>query len=69
MFQWWDPPTALLDRPDFDDYLEHRRDPGDMVEELVRVTPADRHPFRTAYPEGIRGQLREFESQVWDETT
>ncbi|MET7968829.1 SDR family oxidoreductase [Micromonospora sp. NPDC005305] len=68
MSQWWDPSTALLDRPDFADYLEHQRDPEEMVEEMVRVIPADRHPFRTAWPEEMRQQLREFESQVWDTT-
>ncbi|MET8911428.1 SDR family oxidoreductase [Micromonospora sp. NPDC004551] len=69
MSQWWDASTALLDRPDFADYLEHQRDPQEMIEEMVRVIPAERHPFRTAYPDQLGEQLREFESQVWDATT
>jgi NAD(P)-dependent dehydrogenase (short-subunit alcohol dehydrogenase family) len=69
MLQWWDESTALLDRPDFGDYLAHQRDPREMVEEMVRVIPADHHRFRTVHPPELRDQLRQFEADVWDAGT
>jgi NAD(P)-dependent dehydrogenase (short-subunit alcohol dehydrogenase family) len=65
MFQWWDETTALLDKPDFSDYLDRQYDPQEMIDAMVEVIPADHHPYRTVCPEISLQQDKEFESQVW----
>jgi NAD(P)-dependent dehydrogenase (short-subunit alcohol dehydrogenase family) len=65
MFQWWNEETALLERPDFSDYLANQYDPQEMIDAMVRVIPAEHHPYRTVCPEVSLKQDKEFESQVW----
>lgn len=65
MFQWWKPEAALLDRPDFSAYLDNQYDPQEMIDAMVRVIPADDHPYRTVCPEISLKQDKEFEAQVW----
>jgi NAD(P)-dependent dehydrogenase (short-subunit alcohol dehydrogenase family) len=65
MFQWWKPEAALLDRPDFSAYLDNQYDPQEMIDEMVRVIPADDHLYRTVRPDLSLNQDKEFEAQVW----
>lgn len=65
MFQWWNEETALLERPDFGDYLANQYDPEEMIDAMVRTIPADHHAYRTVRPEISLKQDKEFESQVW----
>ncbi|HEX2773113.1 MAG TPA: SDR family NAD(P)-dependent oxidoreductase, partial [Micromonosporaceae bacterium] len=51
MFQWWSDETALLERPDFSDYLANQYDPQEMIDAMVRTIPADHHAYRTVRPE------------------
>ncbi|MEW2331961.1 SDR family oxidoreductase [Micromonospora chersina] len=69
MYQWWSPATALLDPPDFRDYLDNQYDPQEMVDAMVRMIPAEGHPYRTVRPEVMLRGDKEFESQVWAATT
>ncbi|MBM0224146.1 MULTISPECIES: SDR family oxidoreductase [Micromonospora] len=65
MYQWWEPATALLDPPDFRDYLDNQYDPQEMVDAMVEVIPADHHPYRTVRPAASLQQDKDFESRVW----
>jgi hypothetical protein len=65
MFQRWSETTALLQPPDFSDYLDNQYDPQEMIDTMVEVIPADHHPYRTVRPEPTVEQDRQFESQVW----
>jgi NAD(P)-dependent dehydrogenase (short-subunit alcohol dehydrogenase family) len=65
MLQWWDDTSALLERPDFHDYLDNQSDPQEMIDMMVQVIPADHHSYRTVCPKSSLEQNKEFESQVW----
>jgi NAD(P)-dependent dehydrogenase (short-subunit alcohol dehydrogenase family) len=69
MFQWWKPEAALLQPPDFGDYLDNQYDPEEMIETMVQVIPAGHHPYRVVCPKSSLEQTKEFESQVWAATT
>ncbi|MGW3608128.1 SDR family oxidoreductase [Micromonospora sp. NPDC005161] len=64
-FQWWNDTSALLERPDFSDYLDSQYDPQEMIDNMVRVIPMDHHPYRTVCPAVSLEQDKEFEAQVW----
>lgn len=68
MFQWRNDTSALLERPDFSQYLDNQYDPQEMIDAMVRVIPMDHHPYRTVCPELSLAQDKEFESQVWAST-
>ncbi|GAA4460528.1 SDR family oxidoreductase [Phytohabitans houttuyneae] len=65
MYQWWRPETALLDRPDFGAYLDNQYDPAEMIDTMVRVIPADDHPYRVVCPDVSLQQDKDFEQEVW----
>ena len=66
MFQWWKPEASLLRPPDFSEYLDNQYQPQEMIETMVRVIPADDHPYRTVCPDISLNQDKEFEAQVWE---
>ncbi|HQJ09388.1 MAG TPA: SDR family oxidoreductase [Deltaproteobacteria bacterium] len=66
MLEWYDPAKGLIKLPDAGSASSHQYDPQDMIDVMVRLIPADHHPYRTVHPEELVGNLKQFEAGVWN---
>ncbi|WP_409275156.1 SDR family oxidoreductase [Neobacillus sp. SCS-31] len=69
LWKWYDEEKNFTKREDLlkaEEGLENQFDPQDMIDKMVEIIPADSHPFRTAYPEETKKQMKDTEKKWWE---
>ena len=67
-WKWFDEEKNYTRKEDMEkqeEALKDQFDPKDMIEKMIEIIPADRHPFRNVYPEETEKQLKETEQERW----
>lgn len=70
-WKWYDPKENFTPRGEFEkgvNVFEKQFDPEEMIAEMVKIIPADKHKFRTVYPEASENQSKTYERDMWEKT-
>ncbi|MGE7762883.1 hypothetical protein [Peribacillus sp. NPDC097895] len=57
--------TKAEDMKKQEEGLKNQFGPGDMIEKMIEIIPADHHKFRTVHPEKTEKQMKETEKNRW----
>ena len=68
-WKWFDEEKHFTRKEDMkkqEEGLENQFDPEDMIKKMIEIIPADRHKFRTVYPEETEKQLKQTQKERWE---